>query len=395
MESYEQMFAHTGSFLTTMEEVQPPPLHVGLSDAWWTAVEKELIILLDECDVPARQASKTTEVLDCFHIGYTAFSSAASAAAATTDEYNTIKAKIASLLSLPQSVQRTDEWYKEMATTLTASEFYQVFGSARGRGTLVLSKAQPPRTDMPSPRKACMTAEMSPLDWGIRFEPVAKQVLEARWGAEIAELGRLRHPTLPNLAASPDGLITASTDSARLGHLIEIKCPSSRTIGQGVPSNYWHQMQLQLEVTGCPTCEYCEFQFCSASATMTARLEAKRSAPPQVALTAPNCKGMNEKGLIYLIQNDTTAEMRYIYGPLNDMEWTPITEEGWSRLERIPWTLEKDWIHSVQRDTTWFQSILPQLDEFWLDVARARAGTFILPESSVKKRAPPVCAIRD
>jgi hypothetical protein len=375
MELYEQMFAHTGSFLTTMEEVQPPPLHVGLSEAWWSAVEKELTSLMEDCDIPAKQIDKTTEVLDCFHIGYTAFA----AAATTYKEDDVIKAKIASLLSLPQSVQRTDEWYKEMATTLTASEFYQVFGTPRTRGQLVLSKAQPPRTDMPAPRKACMTAEMSPLDWGIRFEPVAKQILEARWGAEIAELGRLRHPTLPNLAASPDGLITASKDSVRLGHLIEIKCPSSRTIGQGVPSNYWHQMQLQLEVTGCPICEYSEFQFCSESATMT----------------APNCKGTNEKGLIYLIQNDTTAEMRYIYGPLNEMEWTPITEEGWSRLERIPWVLEKDWIHSVQRDTAWFQSILPRLDEFWADVAKARAGTFILPESLVKKRSMPLCAIKD
>ena len=378
------MFKQTGSFLNAMEEVQPPPLHSTLSDQWWTTIEKELDTLLKESESPSNFITKTNEVLECFRIGHACFSNVVTASTPAIAPLN-IQAHIDQLIAKPQSEQRTEEWYREMETILTASEFYQLFGSPRARGLLVMSKihnqgtSQTSQTPRAGPRKACLTEEMSPLDWGIRFEPVAKQVLEARWKAQITELGRLRHPTLQRLAASPDGLITKTESPGLLGHLVEIKCPSSRSVGNGVPQNYWYQMQLQLEVTGCDVCEYCEFTFDSAMANST------------MDIIPESCA---DKGVIILLQNDSLGVMKYIYGPIGDMEWKPQPEEGWDVLERIPWCLEKEWIHSVSRDTQWFQSVIPLLNEFWADVERAKRGEFTAPESTSRKKQA-TCIIAD
>jgi hypothetical protein len=86
--------------------------------------------------------------------------------------------------------------------------------------------------------------------------------------------------------------------------------------------------------------------------------------------------------------------MKYIYGPIGDMEWKPQPEEGWDVLERIPWCLEKEWIHSVSRDTQWFQSVIPLLNEFWADVERAKCGEFTAPESTSRKKQA-TCIIAD
>jgi len=384
MEAYSEMFKQTGSFLNAMEEVQPPPLHSTLSDQWWTTIEKELDTLLKESESPSNFITKTNEVLECFRIGHACFSNVVTASTPAIAPLN-IQAHIDQLIAKPQSEQRTEEWYREMETILTASEFYQLFGSPRARGLLVMSKihnqgtSQTSQTPRAGPRKACLTEEMSPLDWGIRFEPVAKQVLEARWKAQITELGRLRHPTLQRLAASPDGLITKTESPGLLGHLVEIKCPSSRSVGNGVPQNYWYQMQLQLEVTGCDVCEYCEFTFDSAMANST------------MDIIPESCA---DKGVIILLQNDSLGVMKYIYGPIGDMEWKPQPEEGWDVLERIPWCLEKEWIHSVSRDTQWFQSVIPLLNEFWADVERAKRGEFTAPESTSRKKQA-TCIIAD
>lgn len=371
------MFKYVASYLDTVEEVQPPPLHSNLGEAWWDSTTKDWEQYMKEAEIDETIIKKSREVLECFHLGYSCLANAAN-----RKEKDEIETKIQELLLKPQSTQRTEEWYKEMKEVLSASEFYGLFGAQRGRGQLVLSKVSSPEGEeqMAPPRTCCLTVEMTPLDWGIRFEPVAKQFLEAKWGATITEMGRLHHPTRKGLAASPDGLITKAADIELVGDLVEIKCPSSRVIGKSVPPSYWYQMQLQLEVTGRHVCQYSEFNFRSLTAQKPDICD-----PPSQVL---------EKGVLYVIQNEEKPEMKYVYGPLGDMEWIPTLTDGWEIVERVPWYLEKFWIQPVTRDEAWFQSILPLIDQFWQDVAAARRGEFVLPESSVKKK-PVVCAIVD
>lgn len=374
MEQYTEMFQCVGTYLNTVEEVQPPPLHYQLGETWWSAVTKDWKSLLSDTESSEEFQEKAAEVLECFQLGFDCIQEAALLCPSSTS----VKEMLATIQAKPQSVQRTEEWYKEMRNTLTASEFYQLFSSARARGVLVMSKVKQEREYSP-PRLSCLTMEMTPLDWGIRFEPVAKLILEKQWGVKIAELGRLHHHSMKGLAASPDGIIVEPETSPFYGNLVEIKCPSSRTIGKGVPKDYWYQMQLQLEVTEMSVCQYSEFHFKSYTAQKQ-ELDLSGS--------------VVEKGILCVVQNEELQKVEYRYGPLGDMEWTPTLDESWELLERVPWMLEKVWIQPVLRDEAWFQSILPLIHEFWQDVEKANQGQFMCPESTVKRKAA-ACAIVD
>ena len=374
MDQYTTMFQYIGSYLNTVEEVQPPPLHCQLGETWWSAVNQEWKSILSDIETTEDFQDKASEVLECFQVGYECIQEAATLCPGTID----VKEMLGVIQAKPQKTQRTEEWYKEMRNTLTASEFYQLFTTARSRGTLVLSKTQQER-EFGSPRLSCLTMEMTPLDWGIRFEPLAKLVLEKNWAVKIADLGRLHHHTLKGLAASPDGIVVEPESSEYYGNLIEIKCPSSRIIGKGVPKDYWYQMQLQLEVTEMPVCQYSEFHFKSYTAK-TQEFDLSGA--------------FIEKGILCVVQNEELQKVDYRYGPLGDMEWTPALEDGWELLERVPWGLEKMWIQPVLRDEAWFQSVLPLIHNFWQDVEKAKQGEFQLPESSVKRRTV-ACAILD
>jgi hypothetical protein len=282
------------------------------------------------------------------------------------------RAAVQTLLALPQVPQRTAAWYVQGKEVLTASEFGALYASARTRGQLVLRKAEKVVADdaaAPAPltnRLACMTCEMGPFDWGVRFEPVVKQVLEARWGVRIAESGRLLHPRDPKLAASPDGLVLEAADPARVGRLVEIKCPISRTIGAGVPFDYWCQMQIQMEVTGIGECDYVEVKIQSIQKHET---ELPAGAEPE--------------GRLWLLQEPRSTEMAYAY---TEAERAAKEEAGWDVVEQIPWRVAGLWTKTVARDRTWYEGTAELRAAFWRDVEGARAGTWTLPESTRQRK---------
>jgi hypothetical protein len=272
------------------------------------------------------------------------------------------------ILRSPQVPQRTPAWYLQGKTVLTASEFATLYGTARAVGQLVMNKVPPAEPIVQlSNRLACMTCEMGPFDWGVRFEPVVKQVLGARWGAKIVESGRIMHPTDSYVAASPDGFIVDATDPARIGRLLEIKCPIRRTIGEGVPFEYWCQMQIQMEVTGIGECEYVEVKLDSIEKGAT---DLSGSAAAD--------------GFVWLLQNPATCEMRYAYTVQERAEM----EEGWSLVETIPWRVAGMYSEVVVRDRAWFASTAEMRERFWLDVAKARAGQFEVPAGRVRSPKP-------
>jgi hypothetical protein len=102
---------------------------------------------------------------------------------------------------------------------------------------------------------------MSPVSWGIRFEPVVKQILEHTFHCKIFEPGRITHPDKPRLAASADGIFEESEDPNQVGRLVEIKCPYTRAIGGEIPIDYWIQMQIQMEVCDLDECDFIETKF--------------------------------------------------------------------------------------------------------------------------------------
>jgi putative phage-type endonuclease len=86
------------------------------------------------------------------------------------------------------------------------------------------------------------------MEWGTANEPLARAAYEIKTGIWVEQVAIVNHPTIPNFAASPDGLVW--TDG-----LLEIKCPKTSThlnwmMKGEPPSEHKHQMLAQLACTG-------------------------------------------------------------------------------------------------------------------------------------------------
>jgi hypothetical protein len=266
------------------------------------------------------------------------------------------------LCSREQVEQRTPAWYAQTAVVISASELSSLFGSPRLRAQLVMAK-----TKLPEPRNqmlACESNKMGPFDWGIRFEPVVKQIYCHIYEATIKELGRLTDLEDKRCTASPDGLVYSGP---RAGRLIEIKCPVTREPDGIVPKEYYTQMQMQMKVTGCKACDYVEVQFISPYSK-----EINRCGPGLYS---------GEIGLIY---NTETTSMRYEYGPINSVV-VPELAENEMLLERIPWSVYSWQEQVVLMNPDWWPSVKPAIDSFWEDVEKARKGEFIVPEAKPRR----------
>jgi len=177
------------------------------------------------------------------------------------------------------------------------------------------------------------------------------------------EAGRLLHPTDSLLAASPDGLIIDAADPARVGRLLEIKCPITREINETIPFDYWCQMQIQMEVTGIDECEYVEVKLDSITSKRT------------------DLSGAAD-GFVWLFQNPTTCEMMYAYTDLQKAEYET---RALDLIETIPWRLNKIFTKTVVRDRAWFQGTASMRQQFWETVQKVRSGE-LMPMASKKPR---------
>lgn len=290
-------------------------------------------------------------------------------------------AAIQTLLSKPQIEQRTEEWYQESIGLLSASQFNTILKSGRTRGQLVLQKASIDPPDMSRRFTCVLTQNLNPFTWGIRFEPIVKQIYQSLTATKVVDLGRLRHHTDPRLAASPDGLVVEGPEE-RVGRFVEFKAPVTRKILSVVPEDYMAQMQIQMEVGGVEECDYLEVKFNSRYGS---------KGDPPMPEDAPYY------GEIYLIGNMMTGEiLRYEYSPLKDKTWEPTLDMGADEMiiEIISWWTNEWYLTTIGRSRSWFASVQPAIEAFWQDVEKAKKGEFELPPSSrVRKEKEPVCMI--
>lgn len=290
------------------------------------------------------------------------------------------KNHIETILNRPNVAQRTQAWYEQSRNVLTASEFSAILGTPRAMATLATQKTLPPRDPSQSSSSACSTSAMGPMDWGVRFEPVVKQILTTMWKANILDIGRLIHPTESRLAASPDGLIQDAADEDRIGRLLEIKCPIRRVINDSVPFEYWCQMQIQMEVADIDECEYVEMKLVSPY---------KGDAEPYKAPLTE----VEHSGHVWIVQDPTTCALLYAY---TEDELKEYESKMFVEIEKIPWHLERMFNKVIVRDRAWFTSTAEKRAEFWKLVEEAQSGALVIPAS---KRPKPtvvtVCKITD
>jgi len=157
--------------------------------------------------------------------------------------------KVRALLQLPYVAQGSAEWHDMRKTLLTSSDVASAIGEGYRKNsdeTLFRSKTNK------IPFEKIFRGNYA-TRWGHQYEPVARREYEKRTGEFVYAFSLVRHPRIPWLGGSCDG-ITAT------GRLVEIKCPTSREIRHEVPPYYMPQIQTLLEVLDLEVCDFVQFK---------------------------------------------------------------------------------------------------------------------------------------
>ena len=171
----------------------------------------------------------------------------------TTDNDN-IDEILAYLKNIPQTKQRTDEWYEYRHRHLTASNIWKVFGSQSSYNQLICEKCKPIVMFNKSVNMD------SPMHWGQKYEEVSLLWYQENFNVIVEDYGCIPHKDIDCIAASPDGIVTTK-NSGRYGRMLEIKNIVNREINGNPKLEYWVQMQFQMEVCNLDECDFLETRF--------------------------------------------------------------------------------------------------------------------------------------
>ena len=262
------------------------------------------------------------------------------------------------LSTIPLPAQRTDEWFKFRLDRITASDFASVLNLGHYAKPFEVLERKVTGNMTYSPNKFTIH--------GTKYEDVACRAYELRTDSHITEFGCLPHPKYDMLGASPDGI----SDE---GIMLEIKCPYSRVIKGFPPIYYWTQMQLQLEVADLEVCDFLEVCI-EEYATEYEFLE-------DSVEDSNMSKTYNlEKGIVIELILDN-GKTEYLYPAFNVSAGEQIVTAN-NMIENILKSGRTD-ITSINhsyfyfkkyscirifRDRTWFETVLPNVYEFWSEV---------------------------
>ena len=337
---------------------------------------------------------KNFELMSQFYV-YKSLNSIDSNLHQENDAFNDISKQLDWVRAQPQPVQRSTEWYEFRHTLITASDVYKIFKNYE-RKKLITKKAQlKPDTSAWKPPAACLI--------GIKYEEVATRIYAARNSTTIEEYGCIRHPTIPCVGASPDG-ISSEANEEFAGRMLEIKCPYSREITGHPPFHYWIQVQVQLEVCNLEKCDFLE---CTIK---------ELDSEEEFFNGGFAAKGEKEHGIIITYSEDDKD--KFIYSPIATTDEERESLKVWLDLE-----LNKEYLKSkaamneydsddesvkvsywylevysqtlIHRSHEWWKFFgHPWIVEFWGEVQAEKSklisGTVT---SEVKKKPAAVCMI--
>lgn len=147
------------------------------------------------------------------------------------------------------SNQGTAEWLLERLGHASASRFADILAvSAKG---VPLKAREDYLMQLVTERlynRPTESASSQAMQWGRESEPLARAAYEVETGVIVTESDFIKHPTLPFVGASPDGLI--GEDGG-----YESKCPATSRIHvatwrDGMPKEHTAQVQGCMWVTG-------------------------------------------------------------------------------------------------------------------------------------------------
>jgi hypothetical protein len=287
------------------------------------------------------------------------------------------------LLSRPQTGQHSADWYAQRTHRLTASEFSQVLDGRRGallRSKLVSLDPHPIQSfsAMKPIAIAQPDGEMSATLWGHRFESITRAIYEQELAGPNTvndTLGRFQHQLVPWLSASPDGVVVSGT---RAGRLVEIKSPKTRQPGEFVPSDYYAQMQIQMEVCDTDAVDFVEAQFSQRPVfhyLMGGWVSL--SDDDTAAIQSASWKGRIQ---VYGYMETPDSWVYRYTAPVEDLGdaaatyLTPVPDGDLPLLEESIWWLTGFYPRTVLRNPAWWEETgWPAASLFWAEVESLRA----------------------
>jgi len=289
-------------------------------------------------------------------------------------EKERVKARLIELANVPQSAQRTKEWYETRHRLITASNAYKAFENDSARNQLIYEKCQPliveDLTTKPEAVNTCTA-----MHHGQKYEPVSIMYYEDKFKTKVSEYGCIQHNIYKFLGASPDGIVSDSS-LPRFGRMLEIKNIVNRDI-DGIPKKeYWIQMQLQMETCNLNECDFLE----------TRCTEYQSYADFKADGTFLTSEKGEKKGIIMYFSS-AEGKPKYVYKPLNMVEehyesiWEPeqmaeCEKNGLTWIKNIYWRLEEISCVLVLRNRKWFQDNIEQLTSVWDTVLKEREFGF-------------------
>jgi len=298
----------------------------------------------------------------------------------TQDRKRYLQEQVERLKKIPQPEQRSPEWYLMRNGMISASDAGTVLGQSHygNRDSVILKKcgeeSRPPSG--------------AAIDWGVKYENVAKQIYELRNNIEVFEFGCIKHPTIDFLGASPDGITND-------GIMLEIKCPSSRVIDGIIPTGYYCQVQMQLEVCELDRCDFLE-----------CKLKEYSSEDDYIN---DNFNGNNfynsigfEKGVVaeYFVLAD--KKYKFDYSPIGILgqeldDWKNKTMSKYEHMNDKSiifasfsyWYLEEVSCIPIYRNQEWFNNSYPELKKCWDDIIYYRGlenGLYVLRNDIQSKK---------
>ena len=276
---------------------------------------------------------------------------------------------VINISKIKQPEQRTPEWYAIRYNIISASDASSILG----KNIKFISDIEYPKILFKNgfkSKKDLIKVKILQQDnftgnvyteHGIIFEEVANLIYQKRNNTNVIDFGLVIHPKIKFIGASPDGI-------TQDGIMLEIKCPYKRNLTNQIPSNYWVQMQLQLECCNLDICHFVEIkvQFYNNSQEYYNDILSS-----DTLYTSDNL----EKGILLKYLDEHNKNI-YIYPSYNDYK-NYNTLESWAKntfnyystkyntIEFKYWKITQYSLIEVNRDINWFQKTLPIFKQFW------------------------------
>ena len=280
------------------------------------------------------------------------------------------RAKLHELKKLPLIHQRTIEWLNARKNRLTASDLEEAIKS----NNIKLAKKKAGVTPDTTNYKT-----IAPLKWGTMFEDMAMRCYSQQHNdIKVHEFGLIIDNFNDHFGASPDGIND-------MGIMIEIKCPFSREIIDGlIPKKYYMQMQGQLAVCELEECDYieCDFECYESVYKYVNDIESNHG------------DSILNHGVIAEYNDITTDEYVYLYSApyltashaLYDIEKKVYQNKKDNLLfiKLTAWRLKKMNVQKVYFDEELWKETVPKINSFWEKVEDCK--TLSVEEPKIKKK---------